>query len=314
MKISGFSMVRNATKLYYPIREAIESILPICDEFVVALGNCDDDDRTEEEILSIGSDKIKIIHTTWDLEKFPRGTVHAHQSNIAKEACSGDWLFYIQSDEVVHEKYLPVIKARCEELLDDEKVEGLLFHYKHFWGDYDHYVLSHAWYPREIRIVRNRPDIYSWWSAQTFRRIPEFDGVSYREKKGTYKLNVAAVDAYIYHYGFVRPPRYMQKKRKAFNTIHRGVQNTEERFKNDADLYDYGDLSRIQEFTETHPKVMDRMISRFDWKDQLRYEGGPGEHMQKHEKMKYRLLTWIEQNFLGGKQLFGYKNYKLLKR
>src|SRR5688572_23333206 len=122
MKISGFTMVRNATKLYYPIRPAIESILPIVDEFVVALGKSDEDDHTEQEILNIKSDKIKIIRTVWDLEKYPRGTVHAQQTNLAKEHCTGDWLFYVQSDEVVHEKYLPVIKKRCEELLHDREV------------------------------------------------------------------------------------------------------------------------------------------------------------------------------------------------
>src|ERR1700710_2565070 len=120
MTISGFTMVRNATKLYYPIKEAIESILPIVDEFVVALGNCDPDDNTFAEIMSIGSDKIKIIHTVWDIDKYPRGMEHAHQTDIAKNACRGDWLFYLQSDEVVHEKYLPVIRKRCLELLDDK--------------------------------------------------------------------------------------------------------------------------------------------------------------------------------------------------
>lgn len=314
MKISGFTMVRNATKLYYPVKAAIESVLPIVDEFVVALGNCDTDDDTEREIRSIRSDKIRIIKTTWDLEKFPRGTVHAQQTNLAKSHCTGDWLFYVQSDEVVHEKYLPVIRSKCQELLHDRDVEGLLFHYKHFWGDYDHYVLSHAWYPDEIRIVRNDPQIYSWWTAQSFRRIPDFDGLSYRQREGTFKLKVARVDAYIYHYGFVRPPRLMQKKRKAFNTIHWGETKTQEKFKDDQDLYDYGDLSKLEVFSETHPAVMKEFISRFDWKDQLRYSGGPGSHMQKHEKLKYRFITFLEQKLFAGKQLFGFRNYVLIRK
>lgn len=314
MKISGFTMVRNATKLYYPIKPAIESILPIVDEFIVALGKSDEDDRTEEEILSIQSDKIRIIKTEWDLEKYPRGTVHAQQTNVAKQHCTGDWLFYVQSDEVVHEKYLPLIKKRCEELLHDQEVEGLLFHYKHFWGDYNHYVLSHAWYPNEIRIVRNRPDIYSWWTAQSFRRIPNFNGIDYRQREGTYKLKVARVEAYIFHYGFVRPPHLMQKKRKAFNTIHWGEQQTEARFKNDVDAYDYGDLSKVEEYKGTHPAVMADFIKSFNWQDQLRFSGGPGPHMQKHEKFKYRLLTFLEQKIFGGKQISGFKNYILLKK
>src|SRR5688500_2923210 len=122
MRISGFCMVRNATKLYYPIRASIESVLPIVDEFVVALGNCDPDDHTLDEIQSIQSDKIRVISTEWDLETYKGGSEYARQTDIAKSACTGDWLFYVQSDEVIHEKYLPVIQQRCAELLNDNEV------------------------------------------------------------------------------------------------------------------------------------------------------------------------------------------------
>ena len=183
MKISGFTFTKNATRLYYPVKASIECLLPLVDEFVVALAEGDEDDRTEQEIKSIQSDKIKIIRTVWDLEKYPNGQEYAHQTDIAKEACTGDWLFYIQSDEVVHEKYLPLIKENCEKYLNDKEVEGFLFKYKHFWGDYDHFILSHAWYPREIRIIRNDPEIHSWRDAQSFRRIPEFNGQGLLSKR-----------------------------------------------------------------------------------------------------------------------------------
>ena len=77
-------MGKNTGKLYYPLRQAIESILPLVDEFVVALGDSDPDDRSREEILNIQSDKIKIIDTVWNVEKYPRGMEHAHQTDIAK--------------------------------------------------------------------------------------------------------------------------------------------------------------------------------------------------------------------------------------
>ena len=98
MLISGFSFVRNATKLYYPVKASIESILPIVDEFVIAVGNGDADDHTLEEIQKIKSDKIKIIQTEWDLKKYPGGSEYAHQTDIAKQYCKGEWLFYLQSD------------------------------------------------------------------------------------------------------------------------------------------------------------------------------------------------------------------------
>jgi hypothetical protein len=314
MKISGFTMVKNATKLYYPVKESIESILPICDEFIVALGDCDPDDLTEQVISSIGSPKIKIVHTVWDTEKYSRGTELAHQTDLAKEACTGDWLFYIQSDEVVHEKYLPIIKTRCEELLTDTSVEGLLFHYRHFWGDYEHLVISHVLYPKEIRIIRNDKDIHSWRDAQSFRRIPQFNGYDYNQKEGTEKLNVAMVDAYIHHYGFVRPPHLMEKKRKTLDTAYHGPSGSPHQTY--TDVFDYGNLTKLARYNDTHPIVLKKWVAKFDWKERLRFTdaGAPKSSSRKHEKFKYRVLTFIEQNLLGGRQLFGFKNFRLIKR
>ena len=315
MTISGFTMVRNGAKLYYPIKQAIASILPICDEFVVALGNCDPDDRTLQEIESIGSDKIRIIHTVWDLEKYPRGMEHAHQTDIAREACTGDWLFYVQSDEVVHEEDLPRIRKRCEELLPDKSVEGILFKYRHFWGDYNHYITSHAWYANEIRIIRNDKDIHSWESAQSFRRIPDFDGLNYRQKENTFKLKVARVDAHIFHYGWVRPPQYMQKKRRVFEGIHQGEKRAEEMLSQEGSEFDFGNMSHLSVYRHTHPAVMDERIRLFNWGDQLRRttnQSSVARH--KHERLKYRVLTFIEQTFLGGRQIMSFKNYKLARR
>jgi len=311
MLISGFSMVRNATKLYYPVKASIESILPIVDEFIIAVGKGDADDNTLEEIQKIQSDKIKIIHTEWDIEKYSRGSEYAHQTDIAKQHCKGDWLFYLQSDEVVHEKYLPTIKNRCNELLNNPSVEGLLFNYMHFWGDYSHYIVSHAWYPKEIRIIRNNPEIYSWRDAQSFRRIPDFDGVNYFQKENTYKLNVAQVDAFVYHYGWVRPPEMMQKKRVSFETHKQGEEKATSIFKEEPEVFDYGNLSKLKVFTEAHPKVMEDFIKRFNWKHQLYpHVGQVKKH--KHDKLKYRLLSFIEQNFLKGNQIAGFKNYELI--
>ncbi len=317
MTISGFTMARNASKLYYPMAEAIRSILPIVDEFVVALGNSDPDDETRREIGEIGSEKIRIIDTVWDLERYPNGTENAHQTDIAKAECRGDWLFYLQADEVVHEDDLPAIVARCEELIDDREVEGLLFRYLHFWGDYRHYHRSHGWYPHEIRIVRNDPDIHSWESAQSFRRIPGFDGRNYRQQEGTQKLKVASVDARIFHYGWVRPPHLMQTKNRALDTIHKGDRRVAELYRERPPAFDYGPLGRLAEFGGTHPAVMAERIARFNWEDQLNYnrrDDNPARPRHKHERMKYRLLSRLEQGLLGGRQIGGFKNYILLDR
>lgn len=316
MKISGFTMVKNATKLYFPIKQSIASILPLVDEFVVALGDCDADDNTLQEIESIQSDKIKIIHTKWDLKKYDRGTENAHQTDIAKNACSGDWLFYLQADEVIHEKYLPVIKKACENYLTDKEVEGFLFNYKHFWGDFNHYHYAHNWYPKEIRIIRNDAEIHSWESAQSFRRIPNFDGIDYRQQENTYKLKVVNIPAYVFHYGWVRPPEYMTKKKKALDTIHKGEELMNKNEKKVAVDFSYGPLGKLKVYNEAHPEVMKTWIAKFNWADKLNYTSKrkPNDPFHKHDKLRVKLATFIEQHILGGKQIGGFKNYRLLTK
>jgi len=312
-------MGRNALKLYYPMRQSVESILPLVDEFVVALGDSDEDDLTRTEIEALGSDKIRIVDTVWNIEKYPRGMEHAHQTDIARELCSGDWLFYLQSDEVVHEKDLETIRLRCEELLDDREVEGLLFRYHHFWGDYEHVQDGHCWVRKEIRIIRNQPEIHSWESALSFRKIPGFDGVNYRQQAGTYKLKVAEVDAEIFHYGWVRPPRIMQNKIKAFGINHRGREKVEAQVAahHFDRVFDYGNISKCTRFKGTHPEVMKPWMDQFDWKEQLRFSG-PVQSLNpirsKHDRPKYRVISWIEKRILGGRRLGEFKNHIRLDR
>ncbi len=311
MKISGFSFVRNGLKLYYPVIESITSILPICDEFVIAVGKGDKDDHTRQAIADINDTKIKIIATEWEEQYFDRGVINAMQTDIAQQACSGDWLFYVQADEVVHEKHLPVIQKRCEELLDHKYVEGLLFRYKHFWGDYQHYHGGHGWYPHEIRIIRNLPTIHSWQSAQSFRHFEPYDNP--RQEYGTRKLRVAKVDAEIYHYGWVRPPHLMQNKRKALDSVHWGIRKANDYYDRVPKEFDYGPLDRLVEFNDTHPAVMQEKISKMDWVEKLQYSGKSNPYRQphKHERLKYRFISFLERYVMGGAQIGGFKNYIL---
>ena len=186
MKVSGFTVIRNAITYDYPIVEAILSILPLCDEVIVAVGNSDDD--TLQLIQNIDP-KIRIIETIWDDTLREGGRVLAVETDKAFAAISNDsdWAFYIQGDEVIHEKYHTTIIAAMNKYKDDLKVEGLLFNYKHFYGSYDYVGSSLSWYLDEIRIVRNRNDIFSYRDAQGFRKLPNE------------KLNVKKIDAFVYH-------------------------------------------------------------------------------------------------------------------
>jgi glycosyltransferase involved in cell wall biosynthesis len=187
MKIAGFTFIRNAVQNDYPIVEAITSILPICDEFVVAVGNSTD--GTLELIQSIPSDKIRIIETVWDESAREGGRVFALETDKAYQAISSDtdWAFYIQGDECVHEDDLPKIVAAMHTHADNPAVEGLLFHYKHFYGSYDYVAVSRRWYRREIRVVKFDPAVHSYKDAQGFRKAGK-------------KIHAKLIDASIYHY------------------------------------------------------------------------------------------------------------------
>ncbi len=88
MKVSGFSFIRNGQKFGYPFVESIKSILPICDDFYIAVGNSDDD--TLEIVKSINSDKIRIIETVWDDSLRAGGQVLAVETNKAFQAIPED--------------------------------------------------------------------------------------------------------------------------------------------------------------------------------------------------------------------------------
>jgi hypothetical protein len=296
MRISGFSFCRNAAKLYYPVAESIRSVLPVCDEFIVAVGKGDPDDNTREVIEAIGDPKIRIIDTEWTDRERLQGWIHSQQTNIALNACSGDWCIYVQSDEVVHERDLPVIKQLAERLLKDNRVEGLAFRYLHFWGDYHHVHNSHAWYPTEVRMIRNGLGIQSFRSAQSFRRNGK-------------RLRAVATDAEIFHYGWVRPPRLMRVKNYEMMQTHHGKQRADEARKSCEDVFDYGSLEQIPVYNGTHPSVMKEWMATFNWQDELQHTG-PSRVSHRHDQFKQRLLTWIEQKLLDGKIRLGVKPYR----
>lgn len=303
MKISGFTMVRNADKYYFPIKESILSILPIVDEFIIALGDNSEGDRTREIIESIGSDKIKIIDRVWSEQELIDGHIFANETSFALSQCSGDWCFYLQADEVVHEHDLDAIVNACTQNLTDDRVDGLLFDYYHFFGDYDHHLPYHGWYKNEIRIVRNNRSIYSYKDAQSFR------------KNNVEKLTVVPVNARIYHYGWVRPPEMMQSKKKEQDSIHHGTEKIEGEYKLKPNEFNYGPLGKLPVFKHTHPKVMDGMIEKISWKHKLNLtrKGDLGRDPMKHERFKYRTLTILENTLFLGREIFPYSNWTKVK-
>ncbi len=290
MKVSGFTFIRNALKYDYPIVEAILSILPICDEFIIAVGNSDDD--TLSLIQKIDSKKIKIIQTVWDDSLRANGEVLAIETNKAFKAISpdSDWAFYIQGDEIVHEKYLNSIQLTMQKYALDYEVDGLLFDYKHFYGSYDFVGSSNNWYKKEIRIIRNNKQIYSFKDAQGFR------------KEDNKKLKVVSANASIYHYGWVKDPRSMQSKQEDFSKLWHNDEWISKNIEN-VEVFEYEKhISQLSRFDGNHPMVMKERIERLNWK--FDYDISKNKRSFK-EFLKDSLLL-IGLNF-------NYRNYIFLK-
>lgn len=290
MKVSGFTFIRNAIKYDYPVVEAITSILPLCDEFLVAVGNSED--STRELIEGIGSPKIRIIDTVWDDSLREGGRVLAIETDKAFDALStdSDWAFYIQGDEVLHEQYLELLKQTMLKWKDHPEVEGLLLNYRHFYGSYDFVGDSRRWYRKEVRIIRNDKSIRSYRDAQGFR-------------KGDRPLNVKQVDATMYHYGWVKPPEAQQAKQENFNKLWHDDEWVEKNVPK-TEGFDYSMIDSLAHFKGTHPNVIQERIKRQNWNFSF-------DPTRKRLPFKSRLLHSIEK--LTGWRVGEYRNYRVIE-
>ena len=288
MKVYGFSFIRNAIRFQYPIKEALSSILPLCDEVIVAVGNSED--GTRDLVASIDP-KIKILDTVWDDHLREEGRVLAVETDKAFQAIpsDADWCFYIQGDEVVHEDGYEEIRLAMDKWKDDGNVDGLLFKYRHFYGSYDYTGSSSKWYRNEIRIIKNDKSIYAYRDAQGFR------------KGNNKKLNVKPLNAFIHHYGWVREPSAMHAKSMDFGRHWAGESWDEKKVYTGE--FDYSKIDSLEKFTGSHPEVMKNRIEAINWK----FERDPSQNnLSLKEKLKNAVERWT------GKRPFDYKNYNIV--
>ncbi len=286
MFISGFTFVRNAVKYDYPVEASVRSMLPLVDELIVCLGNSDD--TTESLINSIADPKIKIVHSTWDDSLREGGRVLAVETNKALDAVNqnADWCIYLQADEVIHEEDYTSIRSAMEQYKDQKNVEGLLFKYLHFYGNYNYIGDSRKWYRYEIRIIRNDKNIRSYKDAQGFRY-------------GDRKLNVKEIPARIFHYGWVKNPLHQSEKQKNFHKLWHSDEAVKKKVKDD--LFDYSAIDSLALFKQTHPSVMQKRIDEVNW--EFTYDVA-----KKKLKLKDSILLAIEKST--GYRFFEYKNYQ----
>ena len=290
MKVVGFTFIRNALTYGYPVLESIASLLPLCDEVIVAVGHSAD--NTLGLIRGIDSPKIRILETVWDDALREGGRVLAQETDKALAAvpADADWAIYLQADEVLHEADYEAIQAGMQRWKDDQTVQGLLLEYRHFYASYDYVGDSYRWYRREIRIVRPGIGVYSYRDAQGFRRADN------------QKLRVKLVPATVHHYGWVKPPAAMQRKQQAFGKLWHSDEWMAQNIA-PGEEFDYGQVDSLQYFAGQHPAAMQARVARQNWHF---------DHDLSRNKysFKERLKRWIEA--ITGWRVGEYQNYELV--
>jgi glycosyltransferase involved in cell wall biosynthesis len=259
MKVSGFTFVRNVVKYDYPVVESIRSVLPVVDEFIVIVGRCDD--GTLELMRSIGDPKIRIVESVWDETLRKDGLIYAQQTNIALSHCTGDWAFYIQADEVVHEDDLPAIREAMRRHLSNPEVKGLLFRYLHFIADY--WSTNPWFYHKAVRIIRNNGEVESCGDAVGFHLK-----ASQRYMQSGPKEWIAPSNGRVFHYGWVKDPKTMLEKKREQVTVYHGEGHVPvaEAMQLAHDSFQFEDYAVLKEFDGSHPTVMvDRLRSSRRW-------------------------------------------------
>ena len=273
MKVSAFTFIKNGQILGYPFLQSIQSILPIVDEFVINVGESEDD--TLEMIHSIKDKKIRIIGSIWNDGMRDRGYVYGQQKMISQFNCTGDWVFYIEGDEIYHEKDLDQIRKSMEIHLDDSNVEALVFNFKHFYGNANTVLNSPGWYRKEARVIKN--------SIRSYAPDGLFWLVLDSNKKGRYP-RAKSTGISCYHYGWVRSEEQMNLKTSKVQKYWGG----------ESAIIDYSqiDQSIIREFRGEHPKIVK------DWlpQDVGLYIADPTYKLTQKQK-KHRAMMRFERLF-----------------
>jgi glycosyltransferase involved in cell wall biosynthesis len=272
--ISGFTFIRNGVELGFPFEASIRSLLPLVDEFVVVVGQSNDD--TLARIHAIGSPKIRVIETIWNERMADRGFVYAQQKMIAQFACTGDWAFYLEGDEVVHEAELVSIRASVDKHHANPAVEALVFDYFHFYGTPEFVANSPAWYRRECRLIRN--------TIRSYAPDGQYWLITANHKKGR-NPQAALANAHIYHYGWVRSNEAMQKKLDQVSKFWSHGAPTIR--------YSQFDAQVLQPFTGTHPELVKPWLESSAEKS---FTIDPDYQLSKREK-RHRWLMKLEKAF-----------------
>jgi hypothetical protein len=279
--ISGFTLVRNATLLDFPLEASIHSLLPVVDELVINVG--ESDDNTLDRVQAIADNRIRIVQSQWDRSRGP--AMLADETDRAMAACRYPWGIYIQADEVFGDGSADLVRAAIEACDLRRDVDGILVDYRHFYGGFETIARNRKWYRREVRAVRldAASQVHSYRDAQGFR-------------SGAAQRHIRAIDsgAMMHHYGWARPAWALHAKR-----VEDGSRQPVPG--DDQPLLPW--IPGIEPFTGSHPAAADAWIAE-------RNNGQSLISPRRHDPGQLRLQAALLLERLTGWRPFEFRNYE----
>lgn len=285
--VSGFTLVRNAIRLDFPVEASIRSILPLCDEVVVNIGKSDDD--TLDLVRGIDDPRIRIIESEWDFSGDHR--VLADETQRAMRACRHPWGIYIQADEVLHHDAVPLLRDAIAHHDGNSAVEGLLLHYRHFYGTPEYLATCRGWYPYEVRVVR----LGDTWDIRSYR-----DAQGFRVGASDRKIRVKRTDAWMHHYGWARPDPALVEKFKTHQSIYGGP--AQEGLETVRLAWQPG----IRRYSGTHPEAVTGWVAQRlgPLEDRVLPRKWRWQHLRDHATALVERVT--------GRRPFEFRNYRVI--
>lgn len=153
--ISGYTTTRNCISQEYPFKQSISSMLNFADEVVVVDGGSDDGTWEFLEDWSKKDDRLKVFQVERDWTSPRHAVFDGLQKAEARSRCSGEYLWQMDSDEIVHEDDYEKIKLLCKNF--PTEVDLICLPVIEYWGGPEKVRMDIN--PWKWRLSRNLPHI-----------------------------------------------------------------------------------------------------------------------------------------------------------
>ena len=218
MTLGGNVCIRNGNELDFCWKEAIKSLLPVCDEVVVCDGESTDGTQQEIRDWALSEPKLKVCIYPWPN---PVGdpSFWVKWINFGREHVKCDYHFQLDGDEVLHESsYSELVNLKQQGFMNRTiRISRL-----NFWRDHKHLIPpGHCCSHQPIRIAPS-----SMW-------LPS-DGQTGHPLEGLPSTIVSdRMNIRICHYGFLRKREAFFEKEKLlqkyfFNDYDERMKRSEE--------------------------------------------------------------------------------------